>query len=189
MSDYWKETKERQAEAPTGPVPEVLRPSNPALVKKARDSAMWAFIIAGLSTVNLAYAYLGTPIRFALGLSVIDLISSLGHALGPIFASLGLVIDLALIGVVIVFGVQARRLKTWAFYTLISILVLDIGVFVALMLLTGNSDLTSTSDFGSLHTGNPIIVSVLIHLFGTLALVAGLQAVLKYKQRQRDGKA
>jgi hypothetical protein len=189
MSDYWKEVKAQQGEVSSRAVVEVLRPSNEMLIKKSKDGAMWAFIIGGLSVVNVAYGLFGTPIRFSLGLRVADLIYDVGHAIGPVFGYFALAADLAIIGSLCFLGVQARKLKIWAFYSLIAILVLDIGFFVVVMVLAGETDLTSAPKFGSLQTGNALVVGVLVHVFAILALVAGLQALLKYRQRQREGKA
>jgi hypothetical protein len=120
---------------------------------------------------------------------VADLVYDIGHAIGPIFAYVAFAVDLAVIGAFCVLGVQARKLKIWAFYSLIAVLVLDLGLFVVFMFLAGETDLSDAPSFGTLQTGNAIVVSVLVHLFAVLSLVVGLQSVLKYRQRQREGKA
>jgi hypothetical protein len=80
-----------------------------------RSGADWFFWIAGLSLINAISAASGSTWGFIFGLGVTTVVTLVAKDLGPAAQFIGLGVTLTICGVLVVFGVFARKRARWAF--------------------------------------------------------------------------
>jgi len=95
----------------------VLQPDT--LVQQAKSGANWFFWIAGMSIFNSFVHLLGGSLNFVIGLGATQVIDALTTMMSQengdsFFLGIGLVLDLIVVGLFVLFGVFAQRLHRWA---------------------------------------------------------------------------
>ena len=89
------------------------------LTRRSQSGGNWFFWIAGLSLFNSVIVLMNGRWSFLAGLGVTQFIDGIARALSPNLGSaalaLALLLDLAAAGVIVLFGVMARRRHAWAF--------------------------------------------------------------------------
>jgi hypothetical protein len=95
------------------------------LHSQIKSGANWFYWIAGLSLVNTIAALSGTNWRFILGLMLTQVIDVVASELGSVGKTAGLVADLFLAGIFVVFGLFAGKAQKWAFITGMVVFALD----------------------------------------------------------------
>lgn len=189
MADYWKEVKADTGSITSRSMPEILKPSNAALAAKVAGTPNWAFVVAGFSMINVVYAGLGMPVRFTLGLCVIDWIYAIGHGVSSVFGYAALVVNMGIIGSLVALGMAAKKAKAGPFYILLTILCADFILLLLPAILSGKADVVSAPMLGTLQTGNTLIMGSVVHLFAFAMLFDGLTALKKLTLRKSLGKA
>jgi len=174
MKDYRDELNQPPAMPGTAATTtEVLVPTNEALIRRTKNGANWLYAVAALSAVNVFFTHLSSPVRFAVGLGLTDLIYAVGHQLGTGFALFALGADLGILGLVAALGYQARQFRTWAFVTGITLLVLDAAVMFWI------AYKTDTSNLGG----------VIFRVLALAGLITGLRSARLYNTRKAERKA
>jgi hypothetical protein len=96
----------------TAPVPvRTVTGVSPAVIR----GASWFFWIAGLSIVNSAISVSGGSWHFIIGMGVSEVVDGVGSAIGSSGAAIAFVLNLFIAGIVVLFGVFARKGQKWAF--------------------------------------------------------------------------
>lgn len=95
-----------------------------SLKNSIRSGANWFYWIAGLSLVNTAFQLFGSDRSFVIGLAATQFVDFFAKAFaenipraGTLFIVLGVVVDLLIAGILILFGWQAGKMRRWAFVT------------------------------------------------------------------------
>ena len=99
--------------------------------QKIVNGANWFYWIAGLSAVNTVSYLTGADWSFIIGLGLTQVIDAiaLGMELGTTGKIIVAVIDLMVLGVVVVFGVMARKSK-WIYLVGMTLFALDSVIFI-----------------------------------------------------------
>jgi hypothetical protein len=106
-------------------------PSTAVLEQKLRaeqivkNGAGWFLAIAGLSIVNSVLAMSGTGFHFIFGLGITAIVDAIGHEGGTTGSALGLVVNLFIAGVFLLFWNFARRGERWAFLVGMGLYAID----------------------------------------------------------------
>jgi hypothetical protein len=106
--------------------------------KQMRNGANWFFWIAGLSLINTIVLLMDGSIYFVVGLGITQVVDGImyyaatdfGSELAPFVQIVGLAINLAILGIFILFGFQARKGKRWAFITGLVLYGLDVLILI-----------------------------------------------------------
>jgi len=111
----------------------VLQPDT--LVQQAKSGANWFFWIAGMSIFNSFVHLLGGSLNFVIGLGATQVIDALTTMMSQengdsFFLGIGLVLDLIVVGMFVLFGVFAQRLHRWALVVGIVCYILDSLIFL-----------------------------------------------------------
>ena len=97
-----------------------------------KSAASWFYWIAALSMINSVVALTGSAWRFILGLGITQLFDAFGSRFGSTAAIVALVLDAAVAGIFVLFGVFAHKGRTWSFVIGMLLFALD-GVLTALL--------------------------------------------------------
>jgi len=94
------------------------------LARQVQAGANWFFWITGLSLVNSVITLTGGKWRFIVGLGITQIVDAVAKEakLNTLFP---LVIDVLAAGVFVLFGLQARKRRNWAFLTGMILYALD----------------------------------------------------------------
>ncbi|MEO5958769.1 MAG: hypothetical protein ABIZ49_00045 [Opitutaceae bacterium] len=136
MSDYWKEIEATSSPAPASTA-EFLVPTNAKLLRQIGAAAVWVWVFAAFSVVNLILAYLRGPIRMSVSLFFTELGFEFGRAAGPGLTVVALLLDAFVIGGVVVLGFLVKRGFAWAFFAGIILLTGDAVLIYFLTTLAG----------------------------------------------------
>ena len=107
------------------------------LQKQMRNGANWFFWIAALSLINSVIFVLGSKVFFVVGLGITQVVDAFTdifakHLASPMVVRLiGFLIDVAIAGVIALFGVFARKGRKWAFIVGMVLYALDGLIFLA----------------------------------------------------------
>ena len=140
------------------------------LESRFKSGADWFFWIAGLSLVNSIIVLAGGEWSFVVGLGATQIIDYVGKEFGHIGKMIGLVFNLGIAGLFVLFGVLARKRQVWSFilgmvlYGLDGLLFLlgmdflSIGfhVFALFMIWNGLSALRKLMSFQPRQTAAPV---------------------------------
>ncbi len=117
----------------TAPAPvaskEDLDASRLQLTARLNSGANWFFWIAGLSLVNTVLAALNADRRFILGLGITQIVDEIAKLSGGV-GMITIAVNVLIAGLFILFGVQARKQKKWAFMVGMILYSLDALIFV-----------------------------------------------------------
>lgn len=145
-----------------------------ALEQKRSNGANWFLWIAGLSLINSLFLLSGSSFGFLVGLSITQLIDIIALEIireyqpesPTIIQGIAFFMDLAIIGMIALFGLLARRGHSWAFIVGMVLYVLD--TFLTFYL--------------------ELWISVAFHAFALFGLWGGYQATRLYNQYKKDGR-
>jgi len=129
------------------------------LENRFKSGADWFFWIAGLSVVNSVIVLAGGEWSFVVGLGVTQIIDAVGKEFGEIAKMLGLIVNLGIAGVFVLFGILARRRQVWSFIAGMGLYGLD-----GLLFLPGLD-----------------LLSLGFHAFALFMIWSGLSALLKLR--------
>ncbi len=97
-------------------------PSTAALLERklraeqiVKNGAGWFLAIAGLSILNSVLTMSGTHFHFIFGLGVTEIVDAIGRQSGTTGSALGLVVNVFIGGVFLLFWNFARKGEKWAF--------------------------------------------------------------------------
>jgi hypothetical protein len=155
-AEQWPELGMAQTAARV--VPASTGAGDPLLERRMVSGADWFFWIAGLSVANLITAQVGFVFLFGT-LGSVEWISRLAWQSGANGGAITLAAQIAIAGLLCLFGIFGRRGQCWSFFAGMAVYALD-GVLLAL------SDSSSIS--GWLNIG--------FHIFALLGIFAGLKA-------------
>lgn len=137
-----------------------------------RGGASWFWWVAGLSVINTVIVLMGGEWNFVIGLGITQVIDALaaafaadvGPAIGGIIRSIALTLDVAVIGLFVLFGYFARKGHAWSFIVGMIVFTLD-GLIFALV-----------GDW----------LSVGFHLFGLYCMYGGLKALYQLRAARQQ---
>lgn len=99
-----------------------LSPSTSAILEQklraeqiVRSGAGWFLAIAGLSILNSVLTMSGTNFHFIFGLGVTEIVDVVGRQAGRTGSALGLIVNVFIAGVFLLFWNFARKGEKWAF--------------------------------------------------------------------------
>jgi hypothetical protein len=99
-----------------------LSPSTSAILEQklraeqiVRSGAGWFLAIAGLSILNSVLTMSGTNFHFIFGLGVTEIVDVVGRQAGTTGSALGLIVNVFIAGVFLLFWNFARKGEKWAF--------------------------------------------------------------------------
>jgi len=103
-----------------------------------RNGASWFYWIAGLSVINTAIVIFGGAWSFIIGLGITQLIDAVAYTVAEnaqegsafIVKGMGVVLDLAVAGLFVLFGWLAIQQKAWAFVVGMVLYALDGMLFL-----------------------------------------------------------
>jgi hypothetical protein len=99
-------------------------------LQRIKSAAAWFYIIAALSVINAAaYLLFDSDLSFVVGLGMTQVVSGIASYLGDSYIPIAMLITLFIAGVFVLFGIFARKAKTWAFIIGLVIYVLDALLF------------------------------------------------------------
>jgi len=101
-----------------------------AIVHQMRSGASWFYWIAALSMVNSISAAFGASWRFFFGLGITQVFDVLGAQMGGPGRIVAFVLDLAVAGVLVLFGALGSKGRLWTFVAGISLLAIDSLLFL-----------------------------------------------------------
>jgi hypothetical protein len=90
-----------------------------------KNASGWFLWIAGLSIVNSVLTVSGTSFHFIFGLGVTQIVDGFGHVSGTTGSALGLVVNLFIAGVFVLFWNFARQGQRWAFLVGMALYAID----------------------------------------------------------------
>lgn len=90
-----------------------------------KNASGWFLWIAGLSIVNSVLTVSGTSFHFIFGLGVTQIVDAFGHVGGTTGSALGLVVNLFIAGVFVLFWNFARQGQRWAFVVGMALYAID----------------------------------------------------------------
>jgi hypothetical protein len=130
FTSIWGDT--RQNELAEQQAKQQAQLAHATAIAEVRTKA-WAtrfFWVAGLSLVNSISMATGATLVFPVGLGITQVIDELGQHYGPPLSAIAPVLDIAVAGIFVLFGVFARKGHTWAFITGMAIYTLDALLFL-----------------------------------------------------------
>ena len=134
------------------------------LERRIKSGAGWFFFIGAFSLVNSFMLMSGEGHRFLIGLGITDLIAMFSKSLGGSGMAIGVVLNLMVLAVFVVFGIFARKGHSWSFIAGMICYALDAGLFVLFNIQLG---------------------SVVFHGIALVFMFLGLQANIKLKAMRR----
>ncbi len=90
-----------------------------------KNGAGWFLAIAGLSIVNSALTMSGTHFSFIFGLGITQIVDAIGRQSGATGSSLGLIVNVFIAGVFVLFWNFARKGEKWAFLVGMALYAID----------------------------------------------------------------
>ncbi len=137
-----------------------------------RGGASWFWWVAGLSVINTVIMLMGGEWNFVIGLGITQVIDALaaavatdaGPAIGGIIRSVALALDVAAIGLFVLFGYFARKGHAWSFIVGMIVFTLD-GLIFAFV-----------GDW----------LSVGFHLFALYGMYGGLKALYRLQAARQQ---
>ena len=136
-----------------------IEATDPGLYAQMRSGASWFYWIAGLSLANSILALFGYVSGFLFGLGVTQILDGMARRTVSGGKTIALILDVAVAGVFVLFGVFSNRGHSWAFLLGMILFALDGLVFVA----------------------NEHWIPVAFHAFALFCLFRGFMACLKLK--------
>lgn len=108
------------------------------LGKTLISGADWFFWIAALSVINTVIMLAGGSTSFIAGLGITQFIDGFAFAMKegstggivPLLTAINIILDLAVIGLFVVFGIFARKAHRWAFIVGMVLYLLDSLIFL-----------------------------------------------------------
>jgi hypothetical protein len=97
-----------------------------------KGSSSWFVVIAGFSFVNSVLSMTGASIQFIFGLGLTQIVDAVAHGSSGAGIALGLIINCMIAGVFVFFWKFARTGAKWAFYSGMSLYVVDALILLAL---------------------------------------------------------
>ena len=139
--DYWAragdftELKDIFPDAETAAAPAYRSTANatardPAAAARLKSGASWFYWIAGLSLINSIAALAGQGWRFFFGLGITQLFDVIANEFGSSGKMIALLLELAVAGTFVLFGVFANQRHLWAFIVGMVLFALDGVLFV-----------------------------------------------------------
>ncbi len=137
-----------------------------------RGGASWFWWVAGLSVINTVIMLVGGQWNLVIGLGITQVIDALavaladdvGPAIGGIIRSVALTLDLAAVGLFVLFGYFARKGHAWSFIVGMIVFTLD-GLIFAFV-----------GDW----------LSVGFHLFALYGMYGGLKALYRLQAARQQ---
>ena len=90
-----------------------------------KNGAGWFLAIAGLSILNSVLTMSGANFHFIFGLGTTEIVDAIGRQAGTTGSALGLVVNLFIAGVFLLFWNFARRGEKWAFLVGMALYAVD----------------------------------------------------------------
>jgi hypothetical protein len=149
-----------------GNAQEVLAVAN--LERRVKSGAGWFFFIGAFSLVNALVLMSGNAWRFLIGLGITDVIAVFSASLGSGGMIIGVLLNLAVLGMFALFGIFARKGHSWSFIAGMVCYALDGGLCALLRMQAG---------------------TIIFHGIALVFMFLGLQANLKLKARRRGAVA
>lgn len=100
------------------------------LQSQLKNAASWFFAIAGLSLVNSILVMTSAKWHFFFGLGITEIVDAIAQRLGSAGMIAALVVNVFIAGVVVLFGVFARKGQKWAFIVGMVLYGLDALLFL-----------------------------------------------------------
>jgi hypothetical protein len=102
------------------------------LLRRMKSGASNFYWIAALSAINTVLALFESQTRFVVGLAATQFVDALASIVGkdapqakPILLAIALILDLAIIGIFVLFGYLSGKGRRWAFITGIVLYAID----------------------------------------------------------------
>jgi hypothetical protein len=109
-----------------------VSPSTAAMVEQklraeqvVKNGAGWFLAIAGLSILNSVLTMSGTNFHFIFGLGVTEIVDAIGRQSGSTGSALGLVVNVFIAGLFLLFWNFARKGEKWAFLVGMALYAID----------------------------------------------------------------
>ncbi len=90
-----------------------------------KNGAGWFLAVAGLSLVNSVLAMSGTRFSFIFGLGITQIVDAIGRQSGATGSTLGLIVNVFIAGVFVLFWNFARKAEKWAFLVGMALYTID----------------------------------------------------------------
>jgi hypothetical protein len=90
-----------------------------------KNGAGWFLAVAGLSIVNSILTMSGTHFSFIFGLGITQIVDAIGRQSGATGSTLGLIVNVFIAGVFVLFGNFARKGEKWAFLVGMTLYAID----------------------------------------------------------------
>ncbi|MGC2194984.1 MAG: hypothetical protein WA628_09950 [Terriglobales bacterium] len=90
-----------------------------------KNGAGWFLAIAGLSILNSVLTMSGTHFHFIFGLGVTEIVDAIGRQSGTTGSALGLIVNVFIAGLFLLFWNFARKGEKWAFLTGMALYAVD----------------------------------------------------------------
>jgi hypothetical protein len=90
-----------------------------------KNGAGWFLAVAGLSIVNSILTMSGTHFSFIFGLGITQIVDAMGRQSGATGSTLGLIVNVFIAGVFVLFWNFARKGKKWAFLVGMALYAID----------------------------------------------------------------
>ena len=90
-----------------------------------KNGAGWFLAIAGLSILNSVLTMSGANFHFIFGLGTTEIVDAIGRQAGTTGSALGLIVNLFIAGVFLLFWNFARKGEKWAFLTGMAVYLID----------------------------------------------------------------
>jgi len=90
-----------------------------------KAGAGWFLAIAGLSIVNSIMTMVGAGFHFIFGLGVTEIVDAIGAHTGTAGSALGLIVNLFVAGVFVLFWYFAKQGRRWAFWVGMILYLID----------------------------------------------------------------
>jgi hypothetical protein len=107
-------------------------PSTTALLEQklraeqiVKNGAGWFLAIAGLSILNSVLTMSGTSFHFIFGLGVTEIVDAIGRQSGTTGSTLGLIVNVFIAGLFLLFWNFARKGEKWAFLVGMALYAVD----------------------------------------------------------------
>jgi len=90
-----------------------------------KNGAGWFLAVAGLSIVNSILTMSGTHFSFIFGLGITQIVDAIGRQSGATGSTLGLIVNVFIAGVFVLFWNFARKGEKWAFLVGMALYAID----------------------------------------------------------------
>lgn len=149
--------------------------NNAELERRMLGGANWFFWIAALSLINSIISLSSGGWGFSLGLGLTQIFDSLGqsavaHGMGGWVQTSMFLMNLAIIGLFVAFGVFARKANMSAFITGFIIYVLDTVIYIFI------------GKIGDFYLFSGAILGIIIHAVALYFIFSGLLAARKLNE-------